>query len=146
MITHKEHIINYFKSGIRDTKEFKIGIEHEKFLFDKKLIAFDEPFKKLINQGMILGRSNFVYRINNSNTFVTKSKKDDYKTTALHVDINMVNNDILDLDKSSEYTVKLLKKMAKNLSVPTTKKVKGKWKPLNKKELYKNIKDYLKKK
>ena len=49
-----------------------------KFLFDKELIAFDEPFKKLINQGMILGRSNFVYRINNSNTFVTKSKKDDY--------------------------------------------------------------------
>ena len=38
MITHKEHIIKYFKSGIRDTKEFKIGIEHEKFLFDKKQI------------------------------------------------------------------------------------------------------------
>lgn len=74
-----------------------------KFLFDKKLIAFDEPFKKLINQGMILGRSNFVYRINNSNTFVTKSKKDDYKTTALHVDINMVNNDILDLDKFKKW-------------------------------------------
>jgi hypothetical protein len=61
-------------------------------------------------------------------------------------DSSFQNMDILDLDKSSEYTVKLLKKMAKNLSVPTTKKVKGKWKPLNKKELYKNIKDYLKKK
>jgi leucyl-tRNA synthetase len=74
-----------------------------KFLYDKNLISFDEPFKKLINQGMILGRSNFVYRINNTNTFVTYGLKANYETTALHVDINMVNNDILDLDKFKKW-------------------------------------------
>jgi len=70
-----------------------------KFLYDKGLISFEEPFKKLINQGMILGRSNFVYRIKDSNTFVTKSKKDEYETSSLHVDIDFVDNDYLDLDK-----------------------------------------------
>ena len=52
-----------------------------KFLYDKELISFDEPFKKLINQGMILGRSNFVYRVKDSNTFVTKSLKNNYETS-----------------------------------------------------------------
>ena len=70
-----------------------------KFLYDKGLISFDEPFKRLINQGMILGRSNFVYRINQTNTFVTFEKSADYKTTKLHVDINIVDNDILDLNQ-----------------------------------------------
>ncbi len=70
-----------------------------KFLYDKGLIFFEEPFKKLINQGMILGRSNFVYRIKDSNTFVTKSKKDEYETISFHVDIDFVDNDYLDLDK-----------------------------------------------
>ncbi len=70
-----------------------------KFLYDKGLISFDEPFKRLINQGMILGRSNFVYRINQTNTFVTFEKSTDYKTTKLHVDINIVDNDILDLNQ-----------------------------------------------
>jgi len=70
-----------------------------KFLFDKKLISFDEPFKKLINQGMILGRSNFVYRIIDSNKFVTYEKKSKYSTMAIHVDINLVDNDILNIEK-----------------------------------------------
>ena len=70
-----------------------------KFLYDKGLISFDEPFKRLINQGMILGRSNFVYRINQTNTFVTFEKSADYKTTKLYVDINIVDNDILDLNQ-----------------------------------------------
>ena len=70
-----------------------------KFLYDKGLISFDEPFKRLINQGMILGRSNFVYRINQTNTFVTFEKSADYKTTKLHVDINIVDNDVLDLNQ-----------------------------------------------
>ena len=70
-----------------------------KFLYDKGLISFDEPFKRLINQGMILGRSNFVYRINQTNTFVTFEKSTDYKTTKLYVDINIVDNDILDLNQ-----------------------------------------------
>jgi len=69
-----------------------------KFLFDLGLCCKEEPFKKLINQGMIQGRSSFVYRINGSNTFVSYGLKDDHETTALHVDINIVNNDILDID------------------------------------------------
>ena len=70
-----------------------------KFLFDIGLIVKDEPFKKLINQGMIQGRSNFVYRIKGSNTFVSLRLKDQYVTTAIHVDVNMVQNDILDMDR-----------------------------------------------
>ncbi|MBX0289470.1 leucine--tRNA ligase [Hymenobacter sp. HSC-4F20] len=68
------------------------------FLKDLGLVTANEPFQKLINQGMILGRSNFVYRINGTNTFVTLGKKDQYQTTALHVDVNIVNNDILDTE------------------------------------------------
>lgn len=66
------------------------------FLYDRGHIGFKEPFKKLINQGMILGRSNFVYRIKNTNTFVTFEKRKEYDTSRLHVDINMVDNDVLD--------------------------------------------------
>ncbi len=69
-----------------------------KFLFDKGLLPFDEPFRKLINQGMILGRSSFVYRIKNSNLFVSYNLKEDYETTALHVDISLVDNDKLDME------------------------------------------------
>ena len=69
-----------------------------KFLFDQGFISFDEPFQKMINQGMILGRSSFVYRENETNTFVTSSKKDDFHTTALHVDISIVDNDRLDIE------------------------------------------------
>jgi leucyl-tRNA synthetase len=69
-----------------------------KFLFDRGFIGFDEPFKKMINQGMILGRSNFAYRINGTNTFVSFEKRKEHKTTRLHVDINFVHNDILDTD------------------------------------------------
>ena len=70
-----------------------------KCLFDLKFIPFEEPFKKLINQGMILGRSNFVYRINGTNSFVTKDKRKEHDTTAIHVDISIVDNDILDQEK-----------------------------------------------
>ncbi len=69
-----------------------------KFLFDLGLCCKEEPFKKLINQGMIQGRSSFVYRINGSNTFISYGLKDEYETTALHVDINIVDKDILDID------------------------------------------------
>ena len=69
-----------------------------KFLYDKGLIAFDEPFKKMINQGMILGRSSFVYRIKDSNKFVSFDKRKEYETTRLHVDISLVNKDILDVN------------------------------------------------
>ncbi|MFV0467702.1 MAG: class I tRNA ligase family protein, partial [Dysgonomonas sp.] len=69
-----------------------------KFLFDIKTSCEDEPFRKLINQGMIQGRSSFVYRINGTNRFVSLNLKDQYETTELHVDVNIVNNDILDTD------------------------------------------------
>ncbi|HLP04430.1 MAG TPA: class I tRNA ligase family protein, partial [Paludibacter sp.] len=68
-----------------------------KFLFDLGLVCEDEPFKKLINQGMIQGRSNFVYRIKDSNTFVSLNLKEKYETTAIHVDVNIVSNDVLDV-------------------------------------------------
>ena len=69
-----------------------------KFLYDQGFISFDEPFQKMINQGMILGRSSFVYRINDTNQFVTWTKKNDFQTSALHVDISIVDNDKLNLE------------------------------------------------
>lgn len=86
------------------------GIEHatghliysrfwNKFLFDIEVSCKEEPFGKLINQGMIQGRSNFVYRINGTNKFVSLNLKNQYETTELHVDVNIVNNDILDKEK-----------------------------------------------
>ena len=69
-----------------------------KFLFDKGLVAADESFKKLVNQGMIQGRSNFVYRVNGTNKFVSYGLGKEYDTTALYVDVNIVSNDILDLE------------------------------------------------
>ncbi len=85
------------------------GIEHatghliysrfwNKFLFDLGKVCKDEAFKKLVNQGMIQGRSNFVYRIKNSNKFVSLNLKNNYEVTELHVDVNIVHNDILDLE------------------------------------------------
>ncbi len=68
------------------------------FLYDLGYVNQKEPFKKLINQGMIQGRSNFVYRIEGSNEFVSHGLKDQYKTTAIHVDVNIVSNDILDVE------------------------------------------------
>ena len=69
-----------------------------KFLYDLGYVCEKEPFKKLINQGMIQGRSNFVYRIINTNTFVSYGLKDQYETTEIHVDVNIVHNDRLDLE------------------------------------------------
>ena len=69
-----------------------------KFLYDVGVSIVEEPFQKLVNQGMIQGRSNFVYRIKDSNKFVSLNLKDQYDTTPLHVDVNIVSNDILDLE------------------------------------------------
>ncbi|MBO4416962.1 MAG: leucine--tRNA ligase, partial [Bacteroidales bacterium] len=69
-----------------------------KFLYDLGYVCEKEPFKKLINQGMIQGRSNFVYRINGTNTFVSLGLKDQYETTEIHVDISLVRNDRLDCE------------------------------------------------
>ena len=70
----------------------------DKFLYDLGYVCEDEPFRKLINQGMIQGRSNFVYRIVGTNRFVSKGLKDQYETTEIHVDVNIVHNDKLDIE------------------------------------------------
>ena len=69
-----------------------------KFLRDLGLVSHEGPFKKLINQGMIQGRSNFVYRVNGTNTYVSYNLRNNYEVTPLHVDVNIVENDILDLE------------------------------------------------
>jgi len=69
-----------------------------KFLFDLGTSVKDEPFQKLVNQGMIQGRSNFVYRIKDTNTFVSLGLKDQYDVTPLHVDVNIVSADVLDVE------------------------------------------------
>ncbi len=69
-----------------------------KFLKDINVSKVEEPFKKLVNQGMIQGRSNFVYRIKDTNTFVSLGLKDRYDTTPLHVDVNIVSGDVLDVE------------------------------------------------
>lgn len=86
------------------------GIEHatghlmysrfwNKFLFDLGYVCKDEPFKKLVNQGMIQGRSNFVYRVvDKPNTYVSYGLKDQYRTQEIHVDVNIVKNDVLDIE------------------------------------------------
>jgi leucyl-tRNA synthetase len=70
-----------------------------KFLYDIGSVSIEEPFQKMINQGMIQGRSNFVYRIKGSNTFVSHGLREQHDTSAMHVDVNIVNNDQLNLDK-----------------------------------------------
>lgn len=69
-----------------------------KLLFDLGVSCKEEPFQKLVNQGMIQGRSNFVYRIKDTNTFVSLGLKDQYDVTPIHVDVNIVQNDVLDLE------------------------------------------------
>lgn len=69
-----------------------------KFLFDKGLVVEQEPFRKLVNQGMIQGRSSFVYRKKGTNTFVSKGLRKQYDTTPIRVDISLVNNDLLDME------------------------------------------------
>ncbi|MFA7116929.1 MAG: leucine--tRNA ligase [Bacteroidales bacterium] len=69
-----------------------------KFLFDMGLVCEKEPFKKLVNQGMIQGRSNFVYRIKDTNKFVSYGLKDKYDTTEIHCDVNIVHEDCLDIE------------------------------------------------
>ena len=75
-----------------------------KFLFDLGVSCEEEPFKKLVNQGMIQGRSNFVYRIKGSNTFVSYNLRDQYEVTPIHVDVNIVHNDLLDLDAFRQWS------------------------------------------
>lgn len=70
-----------------------------KFLYDLGKVCEDEPFRKLVNQGMIQGRSSFAYRIKDTNTFVSAGLKDQYEVSPIHVDINLVSNDVLDTER-----------------------------------------------
>ncbi len=101
-----QEALNYWK----DVDLYIGGSEHatghllysrfwQKFLFDLNYVPVDEFAKKLINQGMILGNSAFVYRINDTNQFVSLKLKDQYETTPIHTDITFVNGDILDIEK-----------------------------------------------
>ncbi len=74
-----------------------------KFLYDLGLVVKPEPFKKLVNQGMIQGRTSFVYRIKDTNTFVSYNLRKDYDTTPIRVDISLVNNDILDTERFKQW-------------------------------------------
>lgn len=75
-----------------------------KFLYDRGYLTVDEPFKKLVNQGMIQGRSNFVYRVKGTKKFVSSQLKDQHDVQALHVDVNIVDDDILDIDKFRKWS------------------------------------------
>ncbi|MCC9138258.1 leucine--tRNA ligase [Pontibacter silvestris] len=107
-----EDVVNYW----RNVDLYIGGSEHatghllysrfwNKFLFDLGLVPEQEPFKKLINQGMIQGRSNFVYRVKDSNTYVSFGLKEQYETSPLHVDVNIVENDVLDLEAFKKWRV-----------------------------------------
>jgi leucyl-tRNA synthetase len=74
-----------------------------KFLFDLGYVCKNEPFKKLVNQGMIQGRSNFIYRVKNTNTYVSYNLREQYEYTQIHVDVNIVDNDMLDTEKFREW-------------------------------------------
>ena len=98
----------------RDVDLYMGGAEHAtghllyvrfwtKFLFDRGLIPVQEPAKKLINQGMIQGRSNFVYRVKDSNTFVSAELKNNYETVSLHVDVNLCDDDVLNINAFKDW-------------------------------------------
>ncbi len=74
-----------------------------KILFDLGHIPFNEPFQKLINQGMIQGNSAMIYRDNETGKFITKGKTNQYKTTPIHVDINLLNGDVLDIGRFKKW-------------------------------------------
>ena len=74
-----------------------------KFLYDLGYVVENEPFRKLVNQGMIQGRSNFVYRIKNTNTFVSHGLRKQYDTTPIRVDISLVSNDVLDTERFRQW-------------------------------------------
>lgn len=93
----------------RDVDLYVGGAEHatghliysrfwNKFLYDLGIVAEQEPFRKLVNQGMIQGRSNFVYRVKNTNTFVSHGLRKEHDVTPIRVDVNIVDNDILDTE------------------------------------------------
>ncbi|PKP20170.1 MAG: leucine--tRNA ligase [Bacteroidetes bacterium HGW-Bacteroidetes-21] len=107
-------IVNYW----RDVDLYVGGMEHatghliyarfwNKFLFDLGLVCEEEPFKKLVNQGMIQGRSSFVYRDTTTGKYISKELKNEYKTHEIHVDISLVDNDVLDTEAFKKWRPEL---------------------------------------
>ncbi len=103
-------IVNYWKN----VDLYVGGTEHatghliysrfwNKFLYDLGISVTEEPFRKLVNQGMIQGRSNFVYRIKDTNTFVSYNLRTQYDVTPLHVDVNIVSNDVLNIEAFKQW-------------------------------------------
>ncbi len=74
-----------------------------KFLFDQGYVSTKEPFQKLVNQGMIQGRSSLVYRVDGENKYISKGLKNNYKVSSVHVDVNIVNDDILDIESFKKF-------------------------------------------
>ncbi|MEM6297904.1 MAG: leucine--tRNA ligase, partial [Bacteroidota bacterium] len=100
-----EEALNYW----REVDFYIVGTEHAvghllysrfwtKFLHDRGFVPFDEPFKKLVNQGMIQGRSSIAYRVKNENKYVSADRKDEFETSSIHVLISCVKNDVLDIE------------------------------------------------
>ncbi len=97
-ISYWKHVDLYVGGAEHATGHLIYSRFWNKFLYDVGVAVEDEPFKKLINQGMIQGRSSLVYRIKGSNTFVSHNVRDQHDTMPIHVDVNLVHNDVLDLD------------------------------------------------
>ncbi|TVR39339.1 MAG: leucine--tRNA ligase [Bacteroidia bacterium] len=97
-VTYWENVDLYVGGAEHATGHLIYARFWNKFLFDIGVTVKDEPFQKLINQGMIQGRSNFVYRVKGSNRFVSLNLKDKYDNTPIHVDVNIVDNDVLDIE------------------------------------------------
>ena len=93
-----QHVDLYIGGWEHATGNWIYSLSWNKFLFVLGVSCKEEPFQKLVNQGMIQGRSNFVYRIKDTNTFVSLGLKDQYDVTPIHVDVNIVQNDVLDLE------------------------------------------------
>ncbi|MCF8464474.1 MAG: leucine--tRNA ligase [Flavobacteriales bacterium] len=92
--------VNYYAGGAEHATGHLLYVRFwTKFLKDLGYLPFDEPAKKLVNQGMIQGRSNFLYRDKKSGKFVSHGLKDGFDVTAIHVDVNIVDNEVLDIEK-----------------------------------------------
>jgi leucyl-tRNA synthetase len=108
---NKREIVSYKREQFWKNVNFYIGgAEHatghllyarfwQKFLFDKGITSTDEPFEKLVNQGMIMGRSSLAYRLKGSNTFISKNLVNNRSVTEIHIDVNIVENDVLNIEK-----------------------------------------------
>jgi len=112
---NEDEVVNKTKQSYWENVDLYIGgTEHAtghllysrfwtKFLYDRGYITVDEPYKKLVNQGMIQGVSNFVYRVSGENKYVSYNLRKEYKTTAMYVDVNIVHDGKLDIEAFKQW-------------------------------------------